>query len=144
MNAPKNDPLEALDFEMGNLECEIIRQPWIHKESFFGLAIPKPFDLVPIDGDCPHPAKMLVKWRPCVCITNVNMWEKLHPELAKEKKLGPTTLWGLCVVSVSMCENHIRYFAEYLTYPFACPRCGVAYNSPHEILVGGADLNPEG
>jgi len=133
------DPLEGLDFQVEALPCEVAKQPWFHTRERFGRRIQIPFPDVPREGPCPHPAKTVVKWRVCPCIVNVNTWRRLHPELVELR--GPELVWGLCVVSTAMCDSHIEYFVDYLTYPFVCPSCNVGFSSPREILLDGVDIN---
>ena len=142
-----DDPLAHLDFTP-TVACDVARQPWTHTKlvtNRWGLQrrVPDPYDKMPYNGPCPNEATHLIEWRVCPCLANPHDWIREHPELHKHG-MSPEIVAGLCIVQTSMCEEHLRYFTEYLTYPFACPLCGVAFGSPIEILVSGTSIKKQG
>lgn len=142
-----DDPLSALDFEPRPMACEVIKQPWTHTKratTLWGATIVTnaPFEKVPFYGPCDKPATHVVDWRVCPCIANVAQWNREHPDMVETH--SPITVAGLVVVKTSMCDDHVEYFIDYLTYPFACPQCGVAFESPREVLLSGVVINEQG
>lgn len=137
------DPLAHLDFTP-SVACEVSFQPWTHlRIDENGRQFDEPYDKVPYNDPCPNEATRLVEWRVCPCIASLKDWMQMNPELVAQG-MCPQIIGGLCIVQTSMCDDHLSYFIEYLTYPFACPSCGVAFESPVEILVSGTSIKKQG
>lgn len=133
--------LDALDFEVDSLDCEVASQPWMHEATWLGIKIPQPFHKVPVKGKCPNKAKLMVNWRACPCIANINDWMRENPNLVETHM--PVVVFGLAVTRLPMCDDHIEYFVNYLSYPLICSSCGVGFASPREVLIGGSDMKQE-
>ncbi|WNM69956.1 hypothetical protein SEA_GUYFAGIERI_53 [Rhodococcus phage GuyFagieri] len=131
--------ISHLDFET-KVECEILYQPWVHATSFLGTDIERPLASVPRKGPCPHPAKTVVSWRVCPCVADLRIWRQRNPDATQ----FPQTIGGLAIVPVTICDEHLRYFMEYVKYPFICSGCGVAFLHPGEVLLDGSDIFDKG
>lgn len=135
------DDISHLDFD-AEIRCEIFGHPYLMTREFFGREIPVLMGGIPRSARCTNTSSTIVSWRLCPCWGDIRQWVEANQTDASKGRL-PTVVGGLVVRPFAVCDDHLRYFFEYIRYPHVCSGCGVTFLHPREMILDGADLDDD-
>ncbi|QFP97737.1 hypothetical protein KNU79_gp53 [Gordonia phage NadineRae] len=116
--------LESLDFQP-DVVCTCKRMLWVHP---YEPPFDHPAEHHP-DG-CQNQSVRAYQMRLCPCWSDPRQFVLLGKDWTEYNYVA-----GLLTIAATLCDDHIRYFREYLKYPLLCPGCGVYFDSVDEILL---------
>ncbi|AYD82145.1 hypothetical protein KNU13_gp58 [Gordonia phage Turuncu] len=127
--------LSELEFQPKGLKCEVRRMLWTTRETNNEL----PDDLWPSEHHprgCQNTGSTLYAVRLCPC------WNDPRKLIIHSNRSISDYVFadGLLVNQIVLCDAHVSYFRDYLTYPFLCPGCGIHFERPESILVATKDF----